>query len=98
MRWHRSHTRKILDLRPRVKRAHRGAEFQLKSKHLDIIDRFAECVEASDRSAALRLYLDRTQDTQSRVMAAWHGLDEGQSRGKVMDDLAELAAWIGGNG
>lgn len=96
MRWHRTHTRRIRDLRPRAKRAHRGAEFQLEQNHLDIIDRYAERVEAKNRSEALRLLLDRTQDAPERIRAAWHGLEEGRPRSEIMEDLAAIAAWVGG--
>lgn len=82
--------------RKRANRAHRGAEFQLETKHLEIIDRYAERIEAADRSEALRHLLERTQDLPERIRAAWHGLDEYQPRSEVMEDLAAIAAWVGG--
>ena len=58
MRWHRSHTRKILDLRPRAKRLHRGTEFQLPPEYLEFIDTFGDITDAPNRSAALMHIID----------------------------------------
>jgi hypothetical protein len=56
--WHKRHTRKILDKRPRKARAHRGTEFQLPSEYLEFIDTFGELVEAPNRSVALMRIID----------------------------------------
>jgi hypothetical protein len=84
MKWHKSHTRKILDKRPRKARAHRGTEFQLPSEYLEFIDTFGELVEAPNRSVALMRIID---------LAKMDALD---LLSLVLDSIAERhPAWVG---
>jgi len=44
-----------------------------------------------DKSRRLVTQRQALQDTRQGILAAWHGLDEGQSKVEVMEDLAALA-------